>query len=301
MAPPRQAVALRDGHTWQFGFNCRTAASRLRQLITHDFRTIDRRVLPALGIDPETRKRRGNQLRPGAGKERVGVSDGRQINRALAMELLVATLLTCLDKPREVKSWCSVSAQGDPYFYAPGPHADIVATYGEFRIVAEVSAARAAGNTGYFREQLNGAIRHALAATVGPGAGRTYALVITCHSVATNLRMRAEYVAAVRRLDGMLRKVIARHRRQKRAGPEPDVRLVPVKSDVFTRVCREIFSTAGGSGAGLEITGATLARALDEVYRGLQEKRDIGQNDWLGSTLLTALQSPAEERLAIEN
>ena len=80
----------------------------LRLMITYDFRAVDRRVLTSLGLDPKTR-RQGNQIRPGQGKERVTTHDTRLTNRGLAMELLVSTLLTCLDQPAEVKSWCTVS------------------------------------------------------------------------------------------------------------------------------------------------------------------------------------------------
>ena len=166
--------------------------------------------------------------------------------------------------------------------------------------MADVSVAPAPGKIEFFREQLKGAIRHALAAAARPGAGRIYALVITAHSVETNLRMRAEYQSAVRRLDRLLRKNLARHRRQKRPGPAPDVRLVPVKSAVFAAVCEQIFGGPGRSGDGLAITGATLARALDEIHDGLADKRDIGEKHWLRRVLLMELQSPAEERLPME-
>jgi len=124
--------------------------------------------------------------------------------------------------------------------------------------------------------------------------------VITAHSVETDLRMRAEYHAAVRRLEKILRKNLARRRRRKRPDPAPDVRLVPVKSAVFAAVCEKIFGAPGRSGDGLAIMGATLARALDEIYDGLADKRDVGEKHWLRRVLLMELQSPAEERLPME-
>lgn len=43
----------------------------------------------------------------------------------------------------------------------------------------------------------------------------------------------------------------------------PDVRLLSVNGRVFGAVFEEFFSAPGRSGAGLEITGTTLANALD--------------------------------------
>ena len=294
----RRAVALRGSHNWKFEGECRTAVKKLALLLTGDFRAVNRRVLTALGLDTETRRLQDNRIRPGKDKDTVTIHDVRVINRGLAMELLVATLLTCLDRPREVKSWCTVSATGYPNNCAPGPHPDIVATYADFRIVAEVSCKRDARNTVFFEQQLDGAIRHAIAEAMLPGAARVYALIITGCSVETNSGMNAEYHAAVRRV----RKRLAEEAPQRRQEGQvaPDVRLVPVKSAIFGEVCEAIFGAAGGSGAGLEITSATLAKALDEVYEGLADFRELDRKHWLRSTLVQALRSPAEERLPIE-
>ncbi|MDE0711436.1 MAG: hypothetical protein OXH60_04790 [Rhodospirillales bacterium] len=76
--------------------------------------------------------------------------------------------------------------------------------------------------------------------------------------------------------------------------------MVPEKCSILGVVCGEIFGAPGRSGEGLAITSAALARALDEVPEGLEDKRDIGQKHWLRRVLLKELQSPAEERLPIE-
>ncbi|MCY3597640.1 MAG: hypothetical protein OXG71_09445 [Rhodospirillales bacterium] len=293
----RRDVALRDGHSWRFQGQCRTAQKMLGLMVTHDFRAVDRRVLTSLGLDPDTRRRQGNAIRPGQGKERVTTHDTRLINRGLAMELLVSTLLTCLDQPVEVKSWCTVSGKGYPNNCAPGPHPDVVATYGDFRIVAEVSCMRDVRKPKFFEKQLSGAIRHALAVAMRPGPRRVYALVITGCSIETNLEMRGKYVEAQGQLE---KEVAAAAERCRKAGrPVPDVRLLSVKSRVFNAVCGKIFGAPGRSGEGLAITSATLARALDEARAGLEDKRDIGQKHWLRNVLVKELQSPAEEQLPI--
>jgi len=49
------------------------------------------------------------------------VENARIIDRALAMELLMARLLTCLNQPEAVKIWCTVSEKGDPNQFVSGP------------------------------------------------------------------------------------------------------------------------------------------------------------------------------------
>ena len=293
----RQAVALRDGHSWRFQGNCRTAQKQLGVMLTKDFRAIDRRVLTALGIDSNTRKLRGNEILPGAGKTSVRTQDARIINRALAMELLVSTLLTCLDGPDEVQSLCTVSGQGEPNNFAPAGRLDIIARYEGFSVALEVSCKRDASSTSYFEGQLDQAVRHSPAAVV-PGAGKVYALVVTDCSLETNLGTRKKYKAAVARVEE-LRGQAALGTQEGQAGPYPDVRLMPVKSAIFCAVCEEIFGAPGASGEGLQISSATLAKALEDAYVGLKDDHYLNATNWLYSTLVTSLREPAEEQLPI--
>ena len=132
------------------------------------------------------------------------------------------------------------------------------------------------------------------------GAGRVYALVVNDGTVEDDQRMRSAYHAAVRRLDENTAIETARRREGGWTGPDPNVRLVPVRSAVFTKVYREIFGKPGWPPDGQHITSATLARALDEIYEGLAAKRDVGEKNWMRRTWVSALTSPAEERLPIE-
>ena len=166
--------------------------------------------------------------------------------------------------------------------------------------VGEVICKRDASSISFFEEQLGGTIRHGSVEALRPGAGRVYALIVTRCSVETNLRMREAYTDAVRQVKDRMEAEAARRRQTGFVGPAPELRLVPVKSGIFGGVCEEIFGAPGTSGDGLAITSATLAKALDEVYEGLQANRDIGKRNWMRSTLVKALRSPAEERLPIE-
>ena len=245
MACDRQPVALREDRSWEFAGDCRTAVKRFGLLLTKDFRAIDRRVLRALGIDSKARKERLNAIRPGEGKIRVDVRQARIINRALAMELLVSALLTCLDGPDEVKSWCTVSVRGEPNNFAPGPYPDIVGKYKGFCLAVEVSCKRDARNPEFFKAQLEQAVRHAAEEATRPGAGRVYAVVITGCSVEDNRRMRRVYMGVMGQT-----KQLASSRQAAQAVREADIRLVPVKSTVFAGICEQIFGRPGASRGG---------------------------------------------------
>ena len=114
-------------------------------------------------------------------------------------------------------------------------------------------------------------------------ARRVDAQVFTGCSVETNLQMCAASRAAVRQLQADQAK--------------PEIRLVPVKGAIFGVVCEENFGAPGSSGDGLAITSATLAKALDEVYAGLQENRDLDTKHWLHDMLLKGLRSPPADGL----
>lgn len=85
-----------------------------------------------------------------------------------------------------------------------------------------------------------------------------------------------------------------------RSDPEPVVLLVSVTGLILGAVCEEIFGAPGLSVDGLKNSGATLVRALDEVYEGLQTNCDIGKKLWMCSTLAKWLRMPAQCGIAAE-
>lgn len=172
----RRPLLLRDGSSWEFRYGCRTATRTFWQFLVDDFRANETFVFEVLGITREQRKRQENLITP-KDEELVFTSEElaerrqqkvselktlRTINKGLAMELLVATMLSCLDSPQAVRPWCAVSAKGDPKMSAGPGFEDILVTYGGFSIVAEVSAKRdASTDTDFFRRQLEQALDHA--------------------------------------------------------------------------------------------------------------------------------------------
>ena len=128
MRPTRQPLVLRDGKTWQFRHNCRTANRTFWQLLVDDYRANEAFVFKKLGITRQLRKERQNTIGVGDAervlepekleklqqKKKSELKTLRCINKGLAMELLVATLLSCLASPKVVRPWCLQSPSGDP-------------------------------------------------------------------------------------------------------------------------------------------------------------------------------------------
>ena len=111
------------------GYSFARVDSRLNQLVTHNYKAIDKHVLTALGIDVDARIERNELSAVDVPKARL-VYQYRKINKALSMELLVALSLKYLDKPEYVKSLCCVSdLSGHPCNFAPSNHPDLVSHY----------------------------------------------------------------------------------------------------------------------------------------------------------------------------
>ena len=170
------AVQLKDGHGWAFPYSCRTTNRLLVQVAHQNIKAINGTVLPAMGLDKESRKRKNNLIpieEDGTGST---VHDQNWINKALVMELLTSTLLTCFDEPDSVYSPCVIDDNGLPKIYAQGEVGDAWAIYRSFGILVEVSSKKDMDLVD-FRTQMDQAIRHgaALAKEIGRPV---YALVI---------------------------------------------------------------------------------------------------------------------------
>ena len=116
-------------------------------------------VFEALGISSRQRRLDNNQLRDTDGTGLSSPEQSFSSNKGLAMELLTAATLTCIDSPDFVQSRCVVEQPGLPYTFAGGGRVDISASYGDaFNIVAEVST-RQGPSPEDFATQLDQAIR----------------------------------------------------------------------------------------------------------------------------------------------
>lgn len=310
----RQPLILRDGSSWEFPNNCRTATRTFWQFLVDDYRANEVFVFKVLGITREQRKNQDNLITPKdeetvftpeelAERRKQKVSELktlRTINKGLAMELLVATMFSCLDSPQAVRPWCAVSVKGVPKMSAGPGFEDILATYGDFSIVAEVSAKRdVSTDTEFFRTQLEQALDHADKAAGRRQDGTTgtvYALVINKCSVDTNHRIEKVYQET---LLAYLNNRQVRRKEPDRAGVR-GIRLIPFRSldffDVLDRVHAE------SSGAGLSIGSEVLAAVLEEVYMLLHRRNAPAEEPLIAKTFARVLQKkkPASVQLSLD-
>ena len=305
-------LRLQGGHTWEFAYNCRTAAQSFWQLIVDDFRANETFVFEVLGITREIRKRQDNVITPKEEEQAFTpeelaelrkqkwsrVKTLRRINKGLAMELLVATMLSCLDSPQAVRPRCAVSEKGHPKMYAGAGDEDILATYGDFCIVAEVSAKRdASTDAEFFRDQLEQALHHADKVAKREAGGDVYALVINKCSVDTNHRIESVY-----------RNILKRYLETGRTSWKyPDrkagkgIRLIPIRSHDFFQIVDGVL--AGGAMAGFAIGRDRLKQALEDVYLQLHGRNIDDDKRWMAVTMARTLgetAEPAEEQLVLD-
>ena len=214
------------------------------------------------------------------------------------MELLVATMLSCLDSPQAVRPRCAVSAKGYPKMYAGAGEEDILATYGDFCIVAEVSAkGDASTDADFFRGQLEQALDHAGQVAERGAGGVVYALVINKGSVDTNHRIERVY-----------RDVLKRYLETGRTSREdPDrvavqeIRLIPIRSHDFYQIVVGVL--ADGAMAGFSIGSDRLKQALEDVYLQLRGRNIEDDKRWMAVALARTLgeaAEPAEEQLVLD-
>lgn len=131
-------------------------AFRMLCLLEHDWRSAERNVYKPLELDHASRTRHENLIGEGGLK----VAQRRRVNKGLSMELCAAGAVDKLDRPVAVRALCSLNEEGNPNNHAQGSLPDVVADYGEFIMVLEVSAKKSPSDEDY-RSQLEAGLRHA--------------------------------------------------------------------------------------------------------------------------------------------
>ena len=188
-------ITLRDGSQWTRDINLYTMGVLLGIVLDGNFRSIRRRVLPQLGTDLRTRQQVGNRIRMQVAEHRV--RNTRKIDLALSMELLVALVLSKIDSPDRVVSYCVVENH-HPNNFAPGRLPDILAEYAQgehnerYFIMAEVSA-RNRTDTVSYREQLKQAYVHAKKLQQENPDKIVYALIVNTGKIGEKFELQQVY------------------------------------------------------------------------------------------------------------
>ena len=167
----------------------------LKIVLDGNFRSVKRVVLPQLGTDLRSRQQVGNRIRIQDNRHRT--RDSRKIDLGLAMELLVALILSKTDSPDRVDSHCVVVAR-HPNNYASSRMSDIQAEYAQSKpneryfIMAEVSA-RNSTDTVSYQEQLEQAYAHAEILQQKNPDQIVYALIVNTGKIGELFRLQQVY------------------------------------------------------------------------------------------------------------
>ena len=273
--PQRISLAPSEDPTWGFPHSCRTATRTMFQLATGNHPAIVGHVLPVLGIDAHTRDEEGNPVPPIEDGRGGRVHDRNWINKALAAELLSATLLGCLGAPERVVAPCVRDDHGRPSSYAQGPNADAWAVYPGFAVIVEVSTRKRMAYPD-FRTQMKQAVRHGRKLSVELKRP-VYALVINNCDVETETRIRRNYRAF-------------RPDPKKVETPEGDVRPIALWNMTFVSVLDAIH--APDRAEGFQFDSGVLQEALQAIYEGLAPGKDkMLKPGWTNAMALATLSS----------
>ena len=187
-------VTLEDGNcTWEKELTTRAICRHIFYLLTHDYKANEMHVFRTIEIDKKTRAATDNKLK----NEKRKLHNYRIINKALAMELLSALLLTRLNSTTNVTSFCK-TRNGLPHYYATSGKPDITADYPatgttpEFKVLAEVSIKQDVTAESY-NDQLWQARRHALKLAEETDQGIVYALVINAGKIGSDRALQGKY------------------------------------------------------------------------------------------------------------
>ena len=283
------ALAEKDGEFWSFPFSCRTASRQMGELLKGNPRAITRRVLPAVGIDMATRRRKKNLVyeKNGAVKE-LTPKEWLSINKGLAMELLSASLFSCLDHPRDVLSYCQLSDDGrEPKLYAGGDLADVHVDYGAFLLVVEVSARKKVTGENY-RTQTTQAINHAESLSKANALRPVYALVINNGSVDDSHVFREIYDELNSPPPKDEDELNSPPPKDEEDEKKRDFRLIPIWARDFAQIVSTLCQE--NHAIGLHFDTADLARAFDAIHEHIAIKKKWTKPGWTRAAFLAVLE-----------
>ena len=272
-------VTLKDGSPWEKELHPKETALLLIHLLGHDIEGICNYVVPVLGLDVPTRRRRDFL----ADVSERSVHQYRIINKAMSMELLSASLMAGLNRPKEVRALCG-QKNGLPYFFSLDG-ADVTARYVNdendepFRVILEVTARKFVGKT-VMRTQLNQGYEHAKVEAEDPDSGPVYALVIGGGKIGSNPTIWKAY------RDYVKEKGVGRHER---------VRLLPLYAGDFVGAVRRIAETMPAGT--LQFRSGLLVKIFDALIDDISGEFMPGDpdSDWMCDKFVDMVIADADE------
>ena len=257
---------------WAPDFSLNEVNLTLLCLLSHDFKTIQEIVARKLNIDTLSRVADENQIN--SKEERGKLHNRRIINKALAMELLIALLLTWLDDSDQVGSNCCINEHGLPNNHAPKLVSDIEAEYPAcddgpaFRVVCEVSIKRRPTASDY-RSQLDKTLVHAKDTIKDNDERPVYGLVVNGGDIATDRALHAVYKRFL--ADNQLM-------------PDGMLRVIPVCTVDFAGVMLNLVEDEA-----YDFKSSVLARVFDTLIDKLRQKNLPDKENWMETVFLNTI------------
>ena len=267
-------VSLRGGHTWTFRHSCRTATRTFSQMATENKPAIKEVALPAVGLGPEARRAQNNPLPTGKKGRKKKRGEKNWADKALAAELHMATILTCLDSPEKVFALCKL-ARGRPTRHAGAGKPDAWAAYPGFAILVEVSAKVEISHKN-FQTQMMQAVKHGMKLS-GKLDRPVYALVVNNRDIETQMDFRAIYREA--------RKEAAKGRDKKKA--KGGVRPIALTNLSLVLILDAIHAIDAED---FQFDASGLQQALQAIYDGLgPDENESLTGGWSATTAVQML------------
>ena len=240
----------------------------LAYLLTQDFKAISKIVARKLEIDTRSRVEAGNRLNlTGNGRS---LRETRIINKALAMELLVAASFTYIDRPAQVISGCVVR-NGLPNNFASSGAADLVVSYPPcdgrdgFYVLVEVSIKRRVSAEDY-RQQLEQTLRHATELAAQYKDTPVFGLLINSGNICA---------------EGALHAVYKRFSIDNHLTPDKPIKVVAVPCGNFLNILGELVASQT-----YDFKSSLLVEIFDTLIATLQEQKLPADEDWMEQTWL---------------
>ena len=262
-------VALRQGSEWAEAPQPATAAALILQLLSKDPKAIQRTVAQRLILNSRSRLSVRLRKKHEHGKSwLLTLKEYRNINKALSMELLCASLLANLDSPDRVASLCC-SDGGTPYNFAPAGLPDLTAGYApSVCLVAEVSA-KADASLEFQKCQFEQALRHAKEELAARKAKTVYALIVNRGDFGGSAELQRHCASFVR---------------ENNLAPDGDVRLVPISgkdlSDALLKLSKR------HPKAGMRFSPEALFNCFDQIIDGLRQPTPPSKPGWMADLIV---------------
>ena len=277
----RIPVTLRGGVSWSPSLTEHDVAILLAYLQTQNFKAISNIVARKLNIDTRSRVETDNRLNLKDGGH--WLREARTINKALAMELLVALSMTCIDHAEQVLSGCVVRNR-QPNNFASSGLTDITVLYPSsddgpaFCVLVEVSIKRAVSPE-HYRTQLDQTLLHAKLFAADNDGLPVYGLVINSGDITAEKRLQAVY---------------KRFLSDNSISADSPIKVLALYTGDFISILGKLLADKT-----YDFRSSLLVRIFDTLFERLRDKELSPEKDWVAKIWLNLIDESRYPKLEL--